>query len=89
MNPRTLAPYVLRTIARHQLNGHCITLQTLVEDINVRRGDLRKTVSALHREGLVDALTMRLTLRGFTIGVSLLRVDLPPLREEVVASVAA
>jgi len=89
MTPRHLAPYVLRTIARYQLNGRLITLQTLVDEIGVRRADLRKTVSALHREGYVDALHMRLTMRGFAVGTPLLCQELPPLRQPQVAVAAA
>jgi hypothetical protein len=55
-------------------------LETLALTIKVRRGDVRKTVSALHREGLVDALRLRLSLAGFAIGASLLAKELPPIR---------
>ncbi len=89
MTPKNLAPYVLRTLARYQLDGRLLTLQTLVDEIGVRRTDLRKTVSALHREGYVDAMRMRLTLRGFALGASLLRQELPPLRRPTVAVAAA
>lgn len=89
MTPRNLAPYVLRTIAQYQLDGRLATLQTLVDEIGVRRADLRKTVTALHREGYVDAMRMRLTMQGFTLGTSLLRQVLPPLRQSQVAVAAA
>jgi len=89
MTSRHLAPYVLRTIARHQPDGRLITLQTIVDELGVRRADLRKTVTALHREGYVDALHMRLTLRGFAVGTALARQPLPPIRQEQVAVAAA
>ena len=37
-------------------------------------------MSQLHREGMLDALTMRLSLQGFTIGQALSDATLPPLR---------
>lgn len=89
MSPRKLAPYVLRTIARYQQSGRLANLQTLVEEIGARRGDVRKTVSALHREGYVDALRMRLTFAGFALGTALMKVELPPLRSEPRMAVAA
>jgi len=89
MTPRKLAPYVLQTLARHQLDGRLVTLQDLVAEIGVRRGDLRRTVSALHREGYVDALRMRLTLAGFALASPLLHIDLPSVRHPVVACAAA
>lgn len=89
MTPRKLAPYVLRTLARYQIDGRVANLQTLVDEIGVRRGDVRKTVSALHREGYVDALRMRLTLAGFSLGVPLTSVELPSLRQVPSVQVAA
>lgn len=89
MTPSNLAPYVLRTIAQYQLGGRLLTLQTLVDELGVRRTDLRKTVSALHQQGYVDALHMRLTLLGFALGTQLLRQELPPLRRPQVAVAAA
>lgn len=80
MTPRKLAPYVLRTLARYQIKGRVANLQTLVDEIGVRRSDVRKTVSALHQEGYVDALRMRLTLTGFTLGSALTKVELPQIR---------
>jgi DNA-binding IclR family transcriptional regulator len=80
MSPNTLAPYVLQVIACHQRHNRLCTLQDVVDELQVRRADVRRTVSALHREGFVDALRMRLTLRGFALGTALLRVPLPPLR---------
>ncbi len=83
MEPRTLTPYVLRALARHQLNGRLVTLQTLVDELQVRRADVRGTISSLHREGYLDVLSLRLTMEGFTIGVALLDRELPELRREL------
>lgn len=89
MTPRKLAPYVLQTLARLQVRGRVACLQDLVDAIPVRRGDLRRTVNALHSQGYVDALRMRLTLPGFVIGARLLSVELPPVRAMAPAAVAA
>jgi hypothetical protein len=42
-------------------------------------------VSALHREGYLDATRMRLTLQGFAVGASIDANDMPALRETAVA----
>lgn len=89
MSPATLAPYVLRTLTRYQLQGRLCSLDLLVDELRVRRSDLRRTVSALHREGYLDALHMRPTLTGFCIGKSLLNVRLPELRAGSAACEAA
>jgi DNA-binding IclR family transcriptional regulator len=89
MSPRKLAPYVLRTLALHQIAGNRLNLQTLVDEIGVRRADVRRTVSALHRQGLVDALRMRPTLEGYAIGRALLVGSLPVLRGQLLAVQAA
>jgi Mn-dependent DtxR family transcriptional regulator len=89
MSPRKLAPYVIRTLARYQTEGRVANLQVLVDEIGVRKVDVRKTVSALHREGYVDALRMRLTMAGFALGAALSKVELPPLRMASMAVAAA
>ena len=89
MSSNTLAPYILQILAGYQVRGSLCTLQDLVDTLRVRRADIRRTVSALHREGFVDVLRMRLTLRGFAIGSALLSVTLPALRAPSGACVAA
>jgi hypothetical protein len=66
-----------------------MTLETLTDELNVRRVDLRRAVSALHREGFVDALRMRLSLTGFAVGSSLVSQELPALRKPAAAVRAA
>ncbi len=78
---RLLAPYVLRCLAAAQRARKPTNLEVLTEQLGVRRADVRATVSALHAEGLVDAATMRLTLRGFAIGTALRARQLPQVRE--------
>ena len=80
MNTRTLSMYVLRALAHAQTEGQRSTLDTLVDQIKVRRRDVRAAVTALHQQGLVDAIHMRLTLQGFTVGRSLVAQELPALR---------
>jgi DNA-binding IclR family transcriptional regulator len=89
MNSRDLALHVLHVLAQAQIEGRRVNLETLTEDLRVRRGDVRRAVSALDREGYADALRMRPTLRGFALGRSLLANDLPALRRPKLALVTA
>jgi dienelactone hydrolase len=89
MTPQVLTPYVLSTLAAAQAEGKISTLDTLVEAIKVRRADLRRTVSALHREGMLDVRTMRLTMMGFALGAMYKAQQLPPLRRPRLVAVAA
>ncbi len=89
MNEQELAVHVLQALARAQSEGKASSLETLTGDLRVRRGDVRRTVTKLHREGYVDALRMRLTLAGFALGRSYLGQTLPPLRKPRLAQVAA
>lgn len=84
----TVAPYVLRELARAQKSGRVMDLLALSRAIEVRRDDVRRVVSALHAEGLVDAMRMRLTLRGFALGTALLAMELPPVRAKLRAAAA-
>lgn len=93
MNIRTLSSYILQALARAQMEGRFSNLETLRDELSVRRTDIRKAVSQLHREGMLDVLRMRLTLAGFAIGQALVDEELPPLRQpaepQVVRSEAA
>lgn len=80
MNARTLSAYILQALAQAQSEGRRSNLETLIDDLKVRRKDIRNAVSALHREGMLDALTMRLSLRGFAVGTALQGQPLPALR---------
>lgn len=80
MTPQHIAPYILRALAQAQTEGRCMDLETLSRDIEVRKVDVRKTVSAMHQEGLLDALRLRLSLKGFALGRALLAIDLAPIR---------
>lgn len=89
MNQRTVSAYVLRALAMAQTEGRASTLETLIDELKIRRVDVRGAVSALHREGYLDVLRMRLTLRGFAIGRSFIGQELPELRPAKVAQAAA
>lgn len=65
------------------------SLQTLVDDLHVRRADVRATMTALHREGLVNVINTTLTLEGFALAMRFKQVQLPPLRGHQSPSVAA
>jgi hypothetical protein len=80
MTTEKLAPYVLRALAEAQQEGTLLDLESLALALKVRRPDVRKTVSALHQRGLVDALRLRLSLEGFALGSALLTTELPQLR---------
>ncbi len=80
MNIRTLSMHILQAVAAAQTEDRRSNLETLRDELEVRRTDIRAAVSQLHREGMLDALTMRLTLQGFAIGQALSGAELPPLR---------
>jgi DNA-binding IclR family transcriptional regulator len=80
MNAQTLSAYVLQALAQAQSEGRTSSLETLTDALRVRRGDVRRTVTLLHRQGFVDALHMRLTLAGFALGRAYMGQTLPPLR---------
>jgi hypothetical protein len=75
-----LASHVLAALARAQEGGRRTSLDDLVTEICARRAEVRAVVSALHREGLFDAIRMRLTLRGFALGRTFAGSELRPLR---------
>jgi Mn-dependent DtxR family transcriptional regulator len=89
MNVRTLSTHILQALAEAQTEGRRSTLETLVEQVKVRRRDVRSAVSGLHQQGLVDAIHMQLTLEGFAIGRALLAKELPALRVAAVRRVVA
>ena len=89
MNVRTLSMHVLQALAHAQTDGERATLDTLVDQLKVRRRDVRAVVTALHQQGLVDAIHMRVTLQGFAVGRSLVAKELPALRVDAERRVAA
>lgn len=90
MNAHALPAHVLRALAQAQSEGRPSSLETLTQELGVRRADVRRTVTLLHRQGFVDALRTRLTLAGFALGRAYLGQALSPLRRVKTAeSVAA
>jgi DNA-binding IclR family transcriptional regulator len=85
MTPRVLAPYILRLLAAAQRRGRPITLQDLVDALEVRRVDVRQALTAMDEQGLVDVLTMRLTLQGFALGSALRTRKLPAIPRQPAA----
>jgi hypothetical protein len=68
---RRIAPFVLRALLEaHRAQRPC-TLDDLCALYPVRRADLRRTLSALHRSDLFDLVSGRLTLRGFAVAIAL------------------
>lgn len=90
MDRRTLSAHLLKVLAEGQIAGEASpTLDSLVAELGVRRKDVRDALSALHREGYVDVLRMRLTFAGFAIGANLRSQELRPLRALRLAVAAA
>jgi transcription initiation factor IIE alpha subunit len=75
-----LAIHLLKAMSTHHLEGRRTTLDDLSLELGIRREDVRRVMSALHREGYVDVLAMRPTLAGLAIGSSLRDEDLVPAR---------
>lgn len=80
METKELAPHVLKALFELQNDGTLANLQILTDRLRVRRGDIRRVITALHREGYVDAVRMRLTLRGLAVGAAFAQSPLRPLR---------
>ena len=78
--PGLLAIHLLQSRTSAHREGRRSTLDGMVSELGIRRGDVRSALSALHREGLIDVLRMRLTLVGFAIGQALLSERLLSLR---------
>jgi hypothetical protein len=89
MTPRVLAPHILRALATSQYRGQPLTIEALVAKLKVRKVDVRAAVSALHTQGLVDALTLRLSFQGFAIGTALRSHKLPAIRRPAPAPLAS
>jgi DNA-binding IclR family transcriptional regulator len=80
MNEMALQARVLRTLAKAHFAACPLGLDELTERLGVRRDDVRRAISALHRAGHVDAARFRLTLSGFALGRALRGARLAPLR---------
>lgn len=76
-----LAIHVVAALSRAQRRGTPINLEQLAQEVGARKADVRRIVSALDAQGLVDATRMRLTLVGFAMGVASLGAPLKKLRQ--------
>jgi DNA-binding GntR family transcriptional regulator len=81
----TLAIHLIAAMASAHGAGQRLDLDGLVRQVGARRADVRRTLSALHREGYVDVLRMRPTLQGFALGRAFAGRALPTLRHVPVA----
>ncbi len=77
--PEVIAIHVMREMTSAQAAGRRITALDLAEALQVRRADIRTVVSELHRQGLVDAMRMRVTLAGFAYARAV--TDVTPIRK--------
>jgi hypothetical protein len=77
-----LAVHLLRALTAARTAERTTSLDELVVDVGARRGDVRRVLSALHKQGLVDVVRMRPTLAGFAIGRALEGKRLRPFRPE-------
>ncbi|MGZ3475705.1 MAG: hypothetical protein ACXWUG_16635 [Polyangiales bacterium] len=80
MNARNiLAQHVILTIARDHIEDRRSNLDTLTEALGAPRAEVRAVLTALHQEGYIEVLRMRLTLEGFALGIALSQSEVPPL----------
>ncbi len=75
-----LAQHILRAMSVAQRDDRRVDLDGLSVELGARRADVRGALSALHQQGLVDVVKMRLTLAGFALGTSFASRPLAPLR---------
>lgn len=71
---QALSAHILRHVAAAQLAGMKSApakVDVLAVDLKVRRVDVRRALSALHKQGFMDVAQMRLTLAGFALGKAL------------------
>jgi hypothetical protein len=77
-----LAIHVMNALTRARVKGRVISLEDVALEVGARKVDVRRVVTALDRQGLVDAARMRPTLLGFAIGRALRGEALRTLRGE-------
>lgn len=57
------------------------TLDALADRLSARRSDVRRVASALHGQGMIDILRLRLTMRGLALAATFSNRNLRPLRQ--------
>jgi len=78
-----LAIHVMAALTMALRRGERTSFEALARELRVRRVDVRRTLSALHAQGFVDAARMRPTMLGLTLGVAVRNEELRPLRPRV------
>lgn len=86
---RILAAHAVVALARAQARGRAVHLDLLARTLGASREDTRAVVGALHAEGHVDALRMRLTMTGLAVAANLRACRLRSLAPERTAPVAS
>ncbi len=95
---QALSAHILRHAAADHVAGatlkpaqrsSALTAERLAIDLGVRRVDVRRALSALHKQGLMDVAQMRLTLAGFALGKALEGRQLKALRVSRASNVGA
>lgn len=79
-----LAIHLLQALTTLHGEGRLVDLDELARTVGARRADVRTTLSRMHREGWIDVLRMRPTMRGFAVGRALAGQRLTPFRAELV-----
>ncbi len=67
-------------------SAHKLTLEDLATELQVRRADVRSTLSTLHRQGYLDVTKMQLTMAGFAVGRTYNVQPLPSIRRHRASS---
>ena len=78
-----LAIHLLQALTTSHAEGRLADLEQLARTVGARRADVRTTLSRMHREGWIDVLRMRPTMRGFAMGRALAGRTLSPIRAEL------
>lgn len=73
---QALAAHVLRHLIDAQTQGRLVRLDEMACSVGVRRADVRRVVTSLHREGHVDAQRMRLTMTGLVLATAMRDAEL-------------
>jgi hypothetical protein len=75
-----LAIHVMGALTTALRRGQTLSLDDLSRTHRARRAEVRRVVSTLHAQGFVDALRMRPTMLGLTVGLAVSDGSLRPLR---------
>jgi DNA-binding IclR family transcriptional regulator len=68
MDSHTLSTSLLVLLVKSHEDHTTLTLDVLAQRLNAPREAVRAVVTALHAEGYLDAMRLRLTLKGFAAG---------------------